>query len=328
MTFVLSGQGFLLSRNAVQPGYLKSVEYKADGSNTGISAETVDVEASMATNEPAVGAATTENAAAAARPKRVRTGCLTCRERHLKCDEGLPECQNCRKSSRTCKRGVRLNFIDTKVKSPPITPPTDDWDVTFRDESREIASEYRGGLGRYASISQEAEEVPDIKDEALYQFSSGVMNTPTLAHQQLPSLQQSLPAGDMDSYPPVSQRRLDNSREQHIHSANNTDSTFTSQTIPPPPLPNYNNSKQTLTPPSEDRGPLDSPEELLFMQVFVEEVGLWMDSLDPYKHVSCGKCSTGTATDITSSLDFSPLIHCMNLCCSMPSWLAVHVIWP
>lgn len=65
--------------------------------------------------------------ASAGKPKRVRTGCLTCRERHLKCDEGLPNCQNCRKSSRVCKRGVRLNFIDTTVKSPPMIPPTADW---------------------------------------------------------------------------------------------------------------------------------------------------------------------------------------------------------
>lgn len=61
------------------------------------------------------------------RPKRVRTGCLTCRERHLKCDEGLPDCLNCRKSNRTCKRGVRLNFIDTTVKCTIILPPTADW---------------------------------------------------------------------------------------------------------------------------------------------------------------------------------------------------------
>ena len=64
---------------------------------------------------------------AAGKPKRVRTGCLTCRERHLKCDEGLPHCQNCRKSNRTCKRGVRLNFIDTQVKDPKTIPPTADW---------------------------------------------------------------------------------------------------------------------------------------------------------------------------------------------------------
>jgi hypothetical protein len=65
--------------------------------------------------------------AEAYKPKRVRTGCLTCRERHLKCDEGLPHCQNCRKSSRVCKRGVRLNFIDTNVKAPPMLQPTKDW---------------------------------------------------------------------------------------------------------------------------------------------------------------------------------------------------------
>jgi hypothetical protein len=69
--------------------------------------------------------------AVASKPKRVRTGCLTCRERHLKCDEGLPNCQNCRKSSRTCKRGVRLNFIDTQVQSPPMIPPTADWAGKF-----------------------------------------------------------------------------------------------------------------------------------------------------------------------------------------------------
>jgi hypothetical protein len=59
--------------------------------------------------------------------KRVRTGCLTCRERHLKCDEGVPDCLNCRKSNRECKRGVRLNFIDVQVKDPPYVPPTMEW---------------------------------------------------------------------------------------------------------------------------------------------------------------------------------------------------------
>lgn len=66
----------------------------------------------------------------AAKSRRTRTGCLTCRERHLKCDEGLPECVNCRKSSRECRRGMRLNFIDTKVRSPPHVPQTADWSGT------------------------------------------------------------------------------------------------------------------------------------------------------------------------------------------------------
>ena len=59
--------------------------------------------------------------------KRVRTGCLTCRERHLKCDEGVPDCNNCRKSNRECKRGIRLNFIDVQVRTPPYVPPTTEW---------------------------------------------------------------------------------------------------------------------------------------------------------------------------------------------------------
>lgn len=82
----------------------------------------------MPTPEAASGNATEAAVALANKPKRVRTGCLTCRERHLKCDEGTPDCQNCRKSSRVCKRGVRLNFIDIQVKSPPHPAPTTaDW---------------------------------------------------------------------------------------------------------------------------------------------------------------------------------------------------------
>lgn len=61
------------------------------------------------------------------KPKRVRTGCLTCRNRHLKCDEALPICMNCQKSNRKCERGVRLNFIDLKVQQPPYLLPPVDW---------------------------------------------------------------------------------------------------------------------------------------------------------------------------------------------------------
>ncbi|RYF46427.1 MAG: Zn(II)2Cys6 transcription factor, partial [Cytophagaceae bacterium] len=43
------------------------------------------------------------------KPKRTRTGCLTCRERHLKCDETKPTCNNCAKSQRECNWGKKLN---------------------------------------------------------------------------------------------------------------------------------------------------------------------------------------------------------------------------
>ncbi|KAK4227153.1 putative transcription factor [Podospora fimiseda] len=92
---------------------------------------------------------------AVSKARRVRTGCLTCRKRHLKCDEGTPDCSNCMKGNRTCERGLRLNFLDVTVRDPPfLVPQARDWTVSFQDESREIASEYRGGLKRYPSINE------------------------------------------------------------------------------------------------------------------------------------------------------------------------------
>ena len=217
------------------------------------------------------------------RPKRVRTGCLTCRERHLKCDEGSPDCHNCKKSGRECKRGVRLNFIDTQCKTPPITPPTHDWDVSFLDESRDIASDYKGGLARYAHILPEDLPVPNPTQESTFDFSNGLVDDSNLQHQGLPSLQ-SFAAESMEVY----SRNNDYSHDPNVdgHGSVSSDSTFTSTTLNPPSHASYPDPQQTLTPPSETRGPLNNAEELLFMQVFVEEVGLWMDSMDPYKHVS------------------------------------------
>ena len=222
-------------------------------------------------------------AAAAAKPKRVRTGCLTCRERHLKCDEGAPDCQNCKKSNRECKRGVRLNFIDTTVKTPPITPPTEEWDVVFQDESREIASEYTGGLGRYAKLGAEADIVP--KEEPSFDFSETMIQAPVLAHQQLPS-QASYSQAGFDPYSDALQVQDQRQSQHQRHASINSDSTFSSHTLGANSVSSYN-KPQTLTPPTETRETLNDPEELLFMQVFVEEVGIWMDSMDPYKHV-CG----------------------------------------
>lgn len=235
--------------------------------------------------DAAAAAAAAAVAAAAAKPKRVRTGCLTCRERHLKCDEGVPDCQNCKKSNRECKRGVRLNFIDTTIKNPPITPPTEDWDVVFQDESRDIASEYRGGLSRYAAIEMEAEGDVLPKEEPAFDFADQLIQAPVLAHQHLPS--QQIPPGGVEPYASSMQPMQEQGRDQHQrHGSSNSDSNFSNHTIGATSVSSYTINKQTLTPPSETREVLTDPEELLFMQVFVEEVGIWMDSMDPYKHVS------------------------------------------
>lgn len=34
---------------------------------------------------------------------RARTGCITCKRRHVKCDEGRPHCSNCRNANRECE---------------------------------------------------------------------------------------------------------------------------------------------------------------------------------------------------------------------------------
>ncbi|KAF4627965.1 hypothetical protein G7Y89_g10185 [Cudoniella acicularis] len=211
--------------------------------------------------------------AAASKPKRVRTGCLTCRERHLKCDEGLPNCQNCRKSSRVCKRGVRLNFIDTTVKSPPMIPPTADWK----------ASEYKGGLSRYSHLDRQIITPP--KEQAL-------------EYPVRPAVPDPLPREDNNALPPIQHTSgpySDGSlsvKHEPIHSRHNSrhhshagsDASYLG-----PPSTSYStnsNNEQVLTPPNEHRRFLDNQEEVLFMQVFVEEVGLWMDSMDPMKHFS------------------------------------------
>jgi hypothetical protein len=209
---------------------------------------------------------------AKSKPKRVRTGCLTCRERHLKCDEGQPNCQNCRKSNRVCKRGLRLNFIDTTVQSPPMIPPTRDWSVQFQDESREIASEYKDGLSKYAPV--------ESPPENLYDFANGMAPPASfMSHQGLPPMQRGSagPYGD-------SPHTLDGSRDsQHRRSLSDSGTSFTVMGVPS--NASYSNHEQPLSPSSEARDYLNQAEETLFMQVFVEEVGLWMDSIDPHKHV-------------------------------------------
>lgn len=233
----------------------------------------------------------------ASKPKRVRTGCLTCRERHLKCDEGLPICQNCKKSNRQCKRGVRLNFIDTKVEQTQMVPQTSEWNVSFQDESRDIASEYRGGSARYATLPEDEMDVGESQSVAMTATAaSGSLSSmsappvqqsppaPIPAHQTLPPIR-SPPLLDGAAY--SSNYSLDTRRSSSSSNGRGPVSSFTSsyQSYQQYPPEQPHAVHQATPPPSEVRDCLNDPEEVLFMQVFVEEVGLWMDSMDPYKHV-------------------------------------------
>jgi Fungal Zn(2)-Cys(6) binuclear cluster domain/Fungal specific transcription factor domain len=225
----------------------------------------------------------TEAAATVAKPKRVRTGCLTCRSRHLKCDEGTPICQNCRKSNRPCERGIRLNFIDTTTPKAPIhlIPPTRDWQVTFQDESREIADEYKGGRAKYAPL--EKEDQYDVPQEITYDFSQSI-GAPTISHQSLPPVdtvlhtyhepQQSIYGDNMNgSY-----------HQHHNHTTSVSASHFSDTTQPP--TQSYQSTPTIQAEEEQCRPAFETPREVLFMQVFVEEVASWMDSMDAEKHFS------------------------------------------
>lgn len=219
---------------------------------------------------------------AANKPKRVRTGCLTCRERHLKCDEAMPDCLNCRKSSRVCKRGVRLNFIDTQIKAPPVLLRNQDWNVSFLDESRDIASEYKGGLSKYGAI--EADSPVQLDASLSFDYPTvSAPSAPSLAHQPLPPIQGMLP----DPYSDEQQNMMfEPQREQHHQQQSYADSSHTNSNMHgASDGSSYTNQDPNITPPEESRDYLNTQEEVLFMQVFVEEVGLWMDSMDPMKHV-------------------------------------------
>ncbi|KAF7192747.1 Adhesion and hyphal regulator 1 [Pseudocercospora fuligena] len=243
----------------------------------------------------------------ASKPKRVRTGCLTCRERHLKCDEGMPTCNNCKKSNRQCKRGIRLNFIDTWTDRPPTYVTlwgTSEWKVEFLDESREIASEYVGGAQRYKKLEQQESQVNQPLDSAIaFEFPTTAAQVAPMAQAQaqpLPPIQGMLPETYPDPNPPQSNmnnmfephnKHLEQNHFQHQappNSGSTTHSHFSNDTGVHPGSVNSFTAfdADALDPDKDKKEYLNNQEETLFMQVFVEEVGLWMDSMDSQKHFS------------------------------------------
>ena len=217
------------------------------------------------------------------KPKRVRTGCLTCRERHLKCDEAVPICQNCRKSNRNCKRGLRLNFIDTTVRCPPVMAPIRDWTVSFLDESREIASEYKGGLSRYG-VPEGRHAARPLDSGVSFDFSATIPPAPVPQHQPLPPIQGMIPDSYQDDPNALG---YDTSRDSHrSHAHSHSESLYSGTAMPPTSTSTFSNPDPSQSGHLQaNRDYMDDPEEVLFMQVFVEEVGLWMDSFDAVKHV-------------------------------------------
>lgn len=213
------------------------------------------------------------------KPKRVRTGCLTCRERHLKCDEGLPNCQNCRKSGRECRRGIRLNFMYIDCRPPPVLLRSDTWKVRFEDNSREIADEYKGGLRRYRDYD-DVQGRPSTAGTS-EQYAHAPSQTAQQHHNHRTS------QGAPSIYTSSTEPGMDPMRRQsfHNHSGSQSDSGYGSSNLAMMSASSYTATEPPMTPAKDTRNTVGSPYEALFLQVYIEEVAVWMDSLDESKHV-------------------------------------------
>ena len=245
------------------------------------------------------------------KPKRVRTGCLTCRERHLKCDEGLPTCNNCKKSNRACKRGIRLNFIDTWAEKPPIilsVQGTNEWRVEFQDESREIASEYQGGEEKYRNLDAFVHNAINADPTFQFDLPQTMPQAPQPPHQSLPPVQNmqqeqypdpnqhaqmqepynAQPRQDHNHYQLQPPQSMQQPHQSQSSDANPMYTGSSGSSIHPGSVGSQYKSRMEMNGPSdyESKDHLSDQDATLFMQVFVEEVGLWMDSMDPQKHFS------------------------------------------
>ncbi|KAK4243654.1 hypothetical protein C7999DRAFT_18025 [Corynascus novoguineensis] len=72
---------------------------------------------------------------------RSREGCLTCRSRHVKCDETRPVCGNCRKSKRNCRQTDRQ---EAEIRFHRLTRPVS----------------INSSIGSSSSISSESSPLP------------------------------------------------------------------------------------------------------------------------------------------------------------------------
>lgn len=206
------------------------------------------------------------------KPRRVRTGCLTCRERHLKCDEALYRCQNCRKSGRVCRRGIRLNFMDTQTAAPYCIARPQGAQITFRDDSRLIASEYVGGLERYPPLQPS----PPLRQDGGSPLDfSDLFGSDLLADPDIMMDEPFLPAFD----------HLQSGPTDILFDINPPSAYHTSwpgQTISHSP---FTSANQVAFNSCRKRIYLSGSMDTLFLQTFVEEVGCWIDSMDSMKHV-------------------------------------------
>jgi len=157
------------------------------------------------------------------------------------------------------------------------------------DESRDIASEYKGGLSKYSRLDPSPAPSFEKSMNNNYDYSAAPPPAPVQSHQALPSISGMIPeVYEQDQQQNMMFEQPGDQQHHHHHSSHShTESTYSASTMQQNNAPSsYDQPEAEETPQRETRDYLTTQEEVLFMQVFVEEVGLWMDSMDPLKHFS------------------------------------------
>lgn len=123
------------------------------------------------------------------RRSRTRSGCLTCRDRHMKCDEQQPVCKNCIKSKRKCYRGIRLNFTQYTIYKPDNRPALPSfprhYQFRFLDQSITIASLYEKGRSYYEPYMNLHTSELLRESEFMFQEEMYLLHSIPAAHEQI-----------------------------------------------------------------------------------------------------------------------------------------------
>ncbi|KAK9349794.1 hypothetical protein V1523DRAFT_421801 [Lipomyces doorenjongii] len=94
---------------------------------------------------------------------RVRTGCITCKRRHLKCDEKKPICKRCSKAKIACVYHSSNYYFRTKSYSGSQVSPAGDEPEQEQEPQTDMIQKMQGeltGVGEYSGPTTAAEEVP------------------------------------------------------------------------------------------------------------------------------------------------------------------------
>jgi hypothetical protein len=109
--------------------------------------------------------------------KRSKAGCVTCRKRRIKCDDGRPNCANCIESKCSCE-----GYNQRVVFKPPIGDWLDHRGVASTIQYRQsmlpssLSQQYRGGLSTGQAKAQFGNEANTAEKVSKLQLPPGYVD--------------------------------------------------------------------------------------------------------------------------------------------------------